>query len=259
MRQEQVDWEHWDASGNTLKYTTSAANPVSSAAELEVIGNDVGQVRPFSYNPVDKTSPLDKIKAFALVDVGGCVQDGIATDCANISGGAVAQCPNNDCGPQVFTNSHGQTVLSSPFQAYADGTSGYNVPIWGNLGVRVVENGDNSSAPLDPRNDTIIGTEFRQVSSSGSWRLNFQDNWLDNIKKYFDSIKNKTRGIMGGDAKHPCSSITPLQLNYDVAVHPAEETGSDHILRLHIGTGRHSDAKRSAIKSFLDSSSKCNS
>ena len=117
--QEQVDWEHWDASGNTLKYTTSAANPVSSAAELEVIGNDVGQVRPFNYNPVDKTSPFDKIKAFALVDVGGCVQDGIATDCANISGGAVAQCPNNDCSARRTADGWATVV------AYGDGFVGY--------------------------------------------------------------------------------------------------------------------------------------
>jgi len=63
---------------------------------------EVRLIRAFSYHPVDKTSLFDKIAAFALQDLGGCVQGGVAGDCSKISGEAVAQCPNNDCGPSMI-------------------------------------------------------------------------------------------------------------------------------------------------------------
>ena len=43
---------------------------------------------------------------------------------------SAVQCPNNDCGARVLSQG-GVNVLSRPFAAYANGTSGYNVPNWG--------------------------------------------------------------------------------------------------------------------------------
>jgi hypothetical protein len=104
---------------------------------------------------------------------------------ALINGSAV-QCPNNYCGSQTVVNSLGQTVITPPFQADANGWSGYNVPQWGNLGVHMQDDGANplSPPPLDPQDDTIVGWDFVDASQSGDpERIPLPDNFKDLIKE----------------------------------------------------------------------------
>lgn len=61
-----------------------------------------------------------------------CVLDGMAVDCAFVGRSAV-QCPENDCGPRTRAlvdrdGNHMGYILTNPFQAFADGHSGF-IPV----------------------------------------------------------------------------------------------------------------------------------
>ncbi len=111
-----------------------------------------------------------------------CTLDGMSVGCGMamnaLNNGSAVQCSNNDCGPRTTVNSSGQTVLTSPFIAYADGRSGFNVPTWGSTTVNVV------GEPRGPDNWTIIGSTFHQTSSSSVWW-----GYFDFLKPTSDSVE----------------------------------------------------------------------
>lgn len=78
----QVDWEHYDASGMSLRFTSSntSSGAISQSAELNSIENNVGVVTSSPQLP-NKTSPFDNIVSFGM-DRGGCQLDGIEADCS---------------------------------------------------------------------------------------------------------------------------------------------------------------------------------
>ena len=114
-----------------------------AAAELDPLGGNVGTFTPyFQFNNAPPIHPeiltLQNMNEWSPRAADGqqvrMVMDGIEVPfwmgMTALNNGSAVQCPNNYCGPQTFINSQGQTVLSSPFQAYAGGSSGYNVPVW---------------------------------------------------------------------------------------------------------------------------------
>jgi hypothetical protein len=95
--------------------------------------------------------------------------DGAAFSCSQVrsllNNGSAVQCPHNDCGPQVFRQ-RGEdgiyrNVLSSPFRAYADGTSGYRVPVWQRNSFTF----DNQTSSFGSQ---IIGWTFKAVASNNA-------------------------------------------------------------------------------------------
>ena len=105
------------------------------------MGVDVGFEDPFILC-CDPPPPSPEVHTPFLLDGfgipdGRCTLDGIAIDCGwafqLMDRGAAVQCPNNDCGPRVMNtfNRNGDflgRVLSQPFQAFADGFSGFLPP-----------------------------------------------------------------------------------------------------------------------------------
>src|SRR5438105_1696795 len=100
---------------------------------------------------------------------GRCSLDGIAIDCGwavqLMDGGSAVQCPNNDCGSRTM-NSYDRNgnflghVLSQPFQAFADGYSGFLPPgarYQGSGMWTIAGTADRSSSPpsLKPAADQV--------------------------------------------------------------------------------------------------------
>ena len=100
--------------------------------------------------------------------------------------GAAEQCPNNDCGSQAFRvrglDGIYRNTFSVPFQAFADGTSGYLVPIWG--GVNEVNEDGSVTADKNPE---IIDWVFKEVAGSNEPCGDF----LDCLKKLVELYKKE--------------------------------------------------------------------
>lgn len=63
----------------------------------------------------------------------GCMVDGFWDDYCNahLRANTAVQCPNNDCNPRVFVDSHGRYGFTRPFYAFGDGGGGFQVYIPG--------------------------------------------------------------------------------------------------------------------------------
>jgi YD repeat-containing protein len=133
-----VLWQHDNPITASQGYSTIQGVYIPKA-EYDPIGIDVGFDDPYQNLLVDPTPPENRpglLVGFSIPD-GRCQLDGMAIDCGwamqLLDSGAAVQCPNNDCGPRVMNsyNANGQflgTVLSQPFQAFADGYSGFLPP-----------------------------------------------------------------------------------------------------------------------------------
>ena len=141
---ETVFFEHSDASGMSQRTTDKLGNAVAEGingegtpVETDPLGNNVGTTTPYvndliEYNPDPQYPMLLPIEDDEPTYVNGqrttCTVDGFAIGCsrafAMVEMGSAAVCPNNDCGPRTYYNGS-RYVLSSPFMAYADGTSGF--------------------------------------------------------------------------------------------------------------------------------------
>jgi len=102
------------------------------------MGINVGFEDPYS-NCCLLPDPSDQIMPALLGGFasGRCRVDGMAIDCGwamqMMESGSAVQCPNNNCGPRTLRayDSNGNfvgRVLSQPFQAFADGYSGFLPP-----------------------------------------------------------------------------------------------------------------------------------
>jgi YD repeat-containing protein len=178
------------------------ADPVTgdeNGSVLDPQGVDVGIEDPFPPNGagdpdglVIGSDPI-KVKNAALLPIEGggtqCVLDGISMDCSFIRGESSVQCPNNDCGPRVLEKHDGRTgellghVLSQPFQAWADGWSGFLPP-----GARYQDNGRYSMpGEFDPDNlRPSTGVERNHAPQLGALRM---------IKAYQDCTKQMNRNV----------------------------------------------------------------
>ncbi|NOT49243.1 MAG: RHS repeat protein, partial [Acidobacteria bacterium] len=140
--QESVGWEHRDPSGMSAR-TSWVNNSIgnSEAAiteETDAMGNNVGTHGAFS--PPDRglnpPSPSDRSILYSM-DTGDCTMDGIWVPCSmaerTLRSGAGVECPENNCGPRraTYTDPLGRQhdFLTTGFQAYADGTSGFGIPV----------------------------------------------------------------------------------------------------------------------------------
>ncbi len=211
---EYVFFQHNDASG--MSYRTARADGTvldtnyteGAPAELDPLGGNVGVFTPYfqlNTTPIEPAIPtLQNLNEWSPRGVDGqrvqMMMDGIEVPywigAAALANGSAVQCPNNYCGPQTAINSLGQTVLTSPFQAYAGGTSGYNVPQWGNTHM-IVEGEQPDNTP------EIIGWDFVEVASGGfsllptSWNPRRQtdtttcDGLLDCLKKIVAEYKKQ--------------------------------------------------------------------
>ncbi len=182
---EAVFFEYTDASGMSQRTTDKTGAAVStgdggdgSPVETDPLGGNVGTYTPYielsssGWDPQPEYPMLLPFFDDAPQYVNGqrvsCTLDGVAIGCSSVQMmmdvGAAAQCPNNDCGPQVFQvrqpDGSVKNVLSSPFQAYADGTSGYQIPVWGRT---TVENLDGTI--FSQGKETIVDWIFK--SSGG--------------------------------------------------------------------------------------------
>ncbi len=135
-----VSWEHRDPLTGS-RVDSRADGNFDRISQLDPMGVDVGFADPFLFC-CDAPPIQPEQRTFYLLDGSGvpdgrCTLDGIAIDCGwafqLIDNGAAVQCPNNDCGPRVMDtfdrngNFLGR-VLSQPFQAFADGFSGFLPP-----------------------------------------------------------------------------------------------------------------------------------
>ena len=113
--------------------------------------------------------------------------DGIAVPQAfaiqSIEAGTAMQCPNNACGAQVAINSRtGARTLTSSFQAYPNGTSGYNVPVW-----EGVNQYSADGRTLKSRGKLgIVGSMCIEAAGSSSWNLRIRAASSQSSKRALD-------------------------------------------------------------------------
>jgi hypothetical protein len=131
-------------------------------------GGNVGTTTPYRAAPPNQNDPfLALLGEESPISVNGqrvtCNLDGLAVGCyvafASLNNGSAVPCPHNDCGPRVFTV-NGQRTLSHPFTAYADGTSGYRVPVWQANSITI----DHQTSSFGSQ---IIGWTFKAAASNG--------------------------------------------------------------------------------------------
>lgn len=137
---QKVDWEYKDASGLTVRYAgkNSSTPSISSWAEIDAAGNNVGLLAPIVLGPPlggglpappampGYSSPNDPMNSQNLQGSGGCELDGIAVDCAQaLQSDSAVQCPDNNCGSRLAIFKSGRTALTFGFSARADGKNGF--------------------------------------------------------------------------------------------------------------------------------------
>jgi YD repeat-containing protein len=144
---QSVFFEHQDSSGMSSRTTMQNGNVIDgegfegAPVETDPFGGNMGLATPYleiNPNPPNPDLPwLRTLGEESPTYVNGqrvtYVLDGFAVSRSIadslLQAGVATPCPHNDCGPRVFTV-NGQRTLSHPFTAYADGTSGYRVPVW---------------------------------------------------------------------------------------------------------------------------------
>jgi hypothetical protein len=132
-----VNWRHENpiTGGQGISSTNGGFD---AQAEPDPTGVNVGFEDPF-INCCSLPEPNDQITPMLLGSSGGghCSLDGMSIDCSwameMLESGAALQCPNDDCGPRTMNayDANGNLlgrVLSQPFQAFADGYSGFLPP-----------------------------------------------------------------------------------------------------------------------------------
>ncbi len=135
--------------------TASGDGGDGSPVETDPLGGSVGTSTPYiqQFNSGWEPSPeypmlhsyFDDAPQYVNGQRVSATLDGIAISYGQamnmVRNGSAAQCPNNYCGPQVFQarqpDGSYKNVLSRPFQAFADGTSGYMVPKWSKSAITV--------------------------------------------------------------------------------------------------------------------------
>ncbi|HEX8137838.1 MAG TPA: hypothetical protein VF544_09635 [Pyrinomonadaceae bacterium] len=149
-----ITWKHEDALTGSSGVSV-AGGGYSPVAQYDASGVNVGLAAPSG-------GPLFEAEMPTLIDSPGgaggmrCTVDGLVMDCgwAGIlqSNGAAAQCPNNDCGPQVLRDDKGHAVGWKLFMG-----SGY----WASNG-----------------SESFLGfydeVEFRDPTDPESWAMSFQ-------------------------------------------------------------------------------------
>jgi len=137
QQNNQVTWRHENPLTGSSG-TSGTEGWFSPESEPDPMGVNVGLEDPFS-NCCLLPEPNDQIMPALLGGFasGRCRVDGMAIDCGwamqMLESGSAVQCPNNDCGPRTLRayDANGNfvgRVLSQPFQAFADGHSGFLPP-----------------------------------------------------------------------------------------------------------------------------------
>ncbi len=229
---EYVNFEHRDASGMSYRSTQSNGIDIysegaeGSPAELDPLGGNVGLSTPY----IEITVPPEPgYPTFELLGyespmyVNGqrvsATLDGIEVPLSlvqsAVQSGSAAQCPNNNCGPRVY-QFNGQNVLSSPFMAYANGTSGF----W------IDANDPNSPAPPPGVIDGGgVITRFVQVSTyfNVSWDTRWTPRRIsDNEAKV---LKDTVKATL--DRTEECRKYIVDLINQVAKNHSAEVVSTD--------------------------------
>lgn len=207
--QPAVTWQHRAPSGSTRWSRSSASISDPYRTELDPVGANVGISDPYTGssggNETASFHGSDMLSRFAdpVVFDFGCTLDFVETDCSSAlravnSGGAV-QCPNNDCNPRrmdVHLDSHLiASFLTLPFQAFADGTSGF-FPV----GVRYVGDGiifDGEKVEFGPGEGIDGINYFEQPQKSAGKQCD-----------------ERLAGIFGGDGAVFATDHDPSTLKY---------------------------------------------
>ena len=161
---EAIAWQHTDASGASYRETNSSGAIVSNkSAEVDPLGRDAGTSSPFNNSPPQRLVEYKTYPGYGDPLSPNCVAEGISIPCSMVTEGMV-RCPDNDCGPRTVgvydaaTGRHLRDEVSQPFQAFADGYSGF-MPVgarytgggqWTLSPRRTGSNGPPSLHPHDP-------------------------------------------------------------------------------------------------------------
>lgn len=190
---QAVFFEHADASGMSRRATDASGAQLTeegvdgAPVEADALGNNAGLSTPYIENDndagagssdyPDRALQILGLEAPTYVSgrkAGDCSIDGFSFGSSAgfsicglahtaMSSGGAAQCPGNNCGPQVITNSQGQTVITSPFRAYAN-KSGY----WYNTWSKVNEFDETGKILLSEGSWSITGTFFRETAGGNT-------------------------------------------------------------------------------------------
>jgi YD repeat-containing protein len=129
---QEVVWEHYDASDGSYRETDIQGNAAVSA-EMDSMGADAGLIKPLTWPPASSPGKLEPYYTVPGLDnaTSGCVVDGIQMPCDMVTNENSMQCPNNHCGPVLMDKVDKKTgkvigeELSRPFEAHADESFGY--------------------------------------------------------------------------------------------------------------------------------------
>jgi len=192
---------------------------------------------------------------FGNAQESSCQVDGIPTNCDLAmrlkNNGSAMQCPYNDCGPQRrdFVNADGQrfSFLTLPFMAFGDGTSGYFLGGWAELGspqeqaqILRQAGAQNSGRMNGP---TVIGNAFLPSAgnSSDPCRGRSWENMVEQFNKGLADANMNLRVDSGGHFVNPDNRSTQDILNA-LQEHNHWERFSTNINPLHWG-GIHLEGK----------------